>query len=346
MSLLETNLELSMLIKCTGYRPAYQIALDSIFVNPRTRRDPSSETTKQLEQIFVNKETIQTLGFTPSHRIILGINQIDLDSHFELFAQHINSPDSSGATPLAWAAKRGDIKTLRLLLKCKARVDVEDNSGAIPLHQAVISGNDECVKALLEAGASPNARDSFGATPLHYIFRSYRGRTETIRSLVEFGADVNARTCSPLHWMMDTTAPTEVPENISAIVQCGADLDQVDSDGLTSLAYAAHNLQRRMVQRLVDLARFEIAAKCGASVIHIIAWSGNREIWGKFQEYNQAGKLRGVDVDSLHLGHDIWQCFDICRKERYWGDEEDPERDREAFRSLLDTVRYVRKVQE
>ena len=59
------------------------------------------------------------------------------------------------------------------------------------LLEAARVGNTETVKALIDAGADVNARLKSGTTAL--MIASGSGHTETVRALIDAGADVNAR---------------------------------------------------------------------------------------------------------------------------------------------------------
>lgn len=84
--------------------------------------------------------------------------------------------DKDGMTPLHWAADRGEVDIVALLLdsdiaasssEADARVCVRDQSGETPLHYAVMTENLEVAQMLVNARADPNAANDDGETPLN-----------------------------------------------------------------------------------------------------------------------------------------------------------------------------------
>lgn len=95
----------------------------------------------------------------------------------------------AGATALVRAAT--DPAKVRLLLEQGAKAEVATALGHTPLMLAARSPEAlESVRLLLQHGANPKSRSVYGATPLMAAVAS--GRIETVRLLVERGADVNA----------------------------------------------------------------------------------------------------------------------------------------------------------
>jgi ankyrin repeat protein len=73
--------------------------------------------------------------------------------------------DSSLLSPLHWAARTADAKTLRLFLGKDVDLDASNPyDGGTALHEAASSGNLETIKALLEAGADPLVKTIHGET--------------------------------------------------------------------------------------------------------------------------------------------------------------------------------------
>jgi len=61
-----------------------------------------------------------------------------------------------------------------------------------PLHDAAMRGNLDTVKELIKSGVEVDSRNSEGATALHWA--AFKGQTDVARYLLAKGADVNAHT--------------------------------------------------------------------------------------------------------------------------------------------------------
>jgi ankyrin repeat protein/nucleoside phosphorylase len=95
--------------------------------------------------------------------------------------------DSSGRTPLSWAAGNGREATVKLLLETgKVDVDSKDNNGLTPLSWAAGNGQEAIAKLLLDSGnAYPDSRDNNGRTPLSLAAES--GHEATVKMLLSTG---------------------------------------------------------------------------------------------------------------------------------------------------------------
>jgi ankyrin repeat protein len=64
-------------------------------------------------------------------------------------------------------------------------------TGETPLHKATRRGHTNSVRALIESGADVNEMDSLGMSSLHWV--ALNGRTDLAEILLSAGADVNSR---------------------------------------------------------------------------------------------------------------------------------------------------------
>lgn len=102
----------------------------------------------------------------------------------------INARDSQHLrTPLTWAAEKGHLQPVKLLLSHGADPKVPDKHARQPLTRAAKNGYLEIAKLLIEAGADILAKDQHGWTPLHAA--AYSGHLNICKFLVEKGAEIN-----------------------------------------------------------------------------------------------------------------------------------------------------------
>jgi ankyrin repeat protein len=79
----------------------------------------------------------------------------------------LEAPDERGFTPLHWAALKGDLALVQVLLSAEADVNArEQTTGWSPLHCAVSEGHCDIMLQLIHADADVNVGDSYDWTPL------------------------------------------------------------------------------------------------------------------------------------------------------------------------------------
>jgi ankyrin repeat protein len=103
----------------------------------------------------------------------------------EILVKHgadVNIPDDQGETALGIAARNGHTEIVRMLLK-KCAVDTPDNEGRTLVFITAKEGHTETVKMLVEHGANVNIPNDDGETPLGIAARC--GHTEIVRMLLE-----------------------------------------------------------------------------------------------------------------------------------------------------------------
>jgi|GEM_PF-3379273 len=134
--------------------------------------------------------------------------------------EQINVPQiTENRPPLIKAAKRGDIQTVKQLLKEGADINARDTQGNTALGVAARWGYIDLTNMLLARKANPNIAEETGLTPLHDAVIG--GHIRIVQSLLDKGADINARDThrgrTPLHWVVRMTvgAPIKIAKQNS-----------------------------------------------------------------------------------------------------------------------------------
>lgn len=148
------------------------------------------------------------------------------------------------------AAATGQTDQLRALIqKDPSLVNTHSPDGFTPLGLAAFFGHAQAVDALLAAGALVNtaSRESMKLTPLASAMAVQRN--DIARTLIEHGANVNARgdnDVTPLH----TAAARGNLESATLLLDHGADINAATKDGKTPMTYAQERNHPAMVEFL------------------------------------------------------------------------------------------------
>ena len=162
-------------------------------------------------------------------------------------------PVSLAEAPVADAAQRGDLESVRTLLASGQDVNVAQGDGMTALHWAAERGDLDIARLLISGGASTSSTTRIGAyTPLHVASR--RAHLGVVNELLATGAEVNEHTefggSTPLHLAAAAFGSESV---VAALLEHGADVDAREaSAGQTPLMFAAANNRATAVQRLLE----------------------------------------------------------------------------------------------
>ena len=89
----------------------------------------------------------------------------------------VNKP---GWAPLHYAATKGHVALIDLLLEHHAYIDAASPNGSTPLMMASLYGTASAVKLLLEAGADPLLKNEQGLTAIDFAYRDSRAESAEI----------------------------------------------------------------------------------------------------------------------------------------------------------------------
>ncbi len=155
------------------------------------------------------------------------------------------------ASPLAEAARSGDVQTVLALLAAGAiDVDAQSRDGTPALHWLVRLGERAAVERLVAAGADVNAASRYDVRPLHTAIDV--GAAEIAALLLDAGADPGApdRAGEP---PLLLAARAGEPEIAAALLEHGADVDAREPHyGQTPLMVAVREGQLEVVDLLLE----------------------------------------------------------------------------------------------
>lgn len=171
----------------------------------------------------------------------------DLATVKTLLAQKadVNAPQPDGATAIQWASYMNNLPLADVLIKGRADVKLANHDGATPLSLAAINGSAPMIEKLLQAGADADERQPNGETVL--MLASRNGNVAAIKVLVDHKADVNAkeklRGTTALMW----AAEQSHPDAVKFLAAHGADLKAIsDPDTRNSRLNLAPTIQARL----------------------------------------------------------------------------------------------------
>ncbi|KAJ3107870.1 B-cell lymphoma 3 protein [Phlyctochytrium bullatum] len=154
---------------------------------------------------------------------------------------------------LTAAAACGHIhsKTLKLFLKHGANPNTRDRYGSnsSALHYCALIKNETraCIKLLLDARADMDAVNNDGYTPL--ALACTVNNEEAVRILLERGADTDIQSYwPPLH----TAVFEDAPNLVTLLLDAGASVNFVDSNGKTPLHIALEEGKHEIAMMLLD----------------------------------------------------------------------------------------------
>ncbi len=157
----------------------------------------------------------------------------------------VNAPQADGATAMQWAAYSNNLQLADVLIKGAADVKLANHDGATPMSLAATNGSAAMLEKLLSAGADVNERQPNGETPLMLVSRT--GNVAAIKVLIDHKADLNAkeklRGTTALMWAAEQSHPAA----IQLLASSGADVKaETDPDTRNSRLNLAPTVQQRL----------------------------------------------------------------------------------------------------
>ena len=209
-----------------------------------------------------------------------------------------DTADGGGLTPLVFAARRGDIESIKVLVDAGADVNQTTQYGWTPLLTATQNKHYIAATFLLEHGANPNIANKGGWTPLYLATdnRNIEGgdypvrkpdmdHLEFIKKLLDKGANPNARA-------IDSTETRTI-----------FTMQWLYEDGATPFLRAAQSGDLKLMKLLLEFrADPLIPTKNGDTALMVAAGIGWVE--GVTFEWSEKESLEAVKM-CLELGIDV-----------------------------------------
>ncbi|XP_017173358.1 ankyrin repeat domain-containing protein 29 isoform X3 [Mus musculus] len=234
-----------------------------------TERGPAGGGTADMCRMSFKKETpLANAAFWAAKRGNLALLKLLLNSG----RVDVDCRDSSGTTALFFAAQQGHNDVVRFLFGFGASTECRTKDGGTALLAASQYGHMPVVETLLKHGANIHDQLYDGATAL--FLAAQGGYLDVIRLLLSSGAKVNQPRqdgTAPL-WIASQMGHSEV---VRVMLLRGADRDAARNDGTTALLKAANKGYNDVIEELLKFSPTLGILKNGTSALHAAVLSGN-----------------------------------------------------------------------
>jgi ankyrin repeat protein len=220
----------------------------------------------------------------------------------------IDKRDARGRTALWWAARRGDEKAVRTLLKCGACPDICDEQGVSPLSCATFPKHTGCLQLLLEYNAKFSS-SKIGYSPLHQaaVEQDDPYYLELLLPHVESVDPITCQGDTPL-----TTASQRGRYNMAVfLLDSGAKVNGADPNMYwTPLTSAIQGCKSDVVKLLLSRgADHRLLSPGKQNILHSAAMFADTQLLDTLSEFN----LYGIERDLRDkFGMRPWDY--LCRR--------------------------------
>lgn len=149
---------------------------------------------------------------------------------------HATARNKLGETPLYFAAEKGRLEMVRMLIARGADARALTPTGESPLHAAAMIESAALTTTLVEAGADIDLANSEGETPLHWA--AMTGTFLAVKALVDAGADLNVQDRRIGNTALHAAAWHNDIVLIHYLLSKGARTDVRNNGGLTAFEFA------------------------------------------------------------------------------------------------------------
>lgn len=184
--------------RVTGFFDAVKCG-DLSQVDSFLESDPSLVSSRAEDGVTAVQAAVYAFKFDMAHHLVEKGAVLDLPSAccvgnvqaIESLAgpDNVNRLSIDGFPPLSLAAAFGGVESARSLIRAGADLNTKSTGlgGVAPLHACVFGGQNETLRLLLESGADPDVRQDAGFTAL--MGAAQNGNLEAVTLLLDHGAD-------------------------------------------------------------------------------------------------------------------------------------------------------------
>jgi len=234
-------------------------------------------------EMMAGEAAATAAAITPPSMMVLSYLQLVADGNLvkvkgrlDADASMVSSTDEDGQSGLHYAAAKGRVKVIDLLIERGADIMARDLKGQTALHLAASQGQKASVLALLSKGAAIDAPDRDGATPLHQAVRA--GQKDAVAALLAKGADIEAIDVinqTPLHW----AALAGQQALVTLLLSKGAEINAMGNGATTPLHVAAASGRKAVVQVLLAKgAEVNSYNQAGETPLALATQNGHKDV--------------------------------------------------------------------
>ncbi|KYO36334.1 85/calcium-independent phospholipase A2 [Alligator mississippiensis] len=263
---------------------------------------PFYESSQQPLQLEVLQQLSDCFRNHPSWSLAhvaveMGLGESFRHNHIQSFVNSIQCEDD--CTPLHLACRKGDIKCLRELMDCHARLDITDRNGETVFHYAVRGGSPEIIELLGKTSSvALNYLSNQGQSPLHLACQL--GKEDTAVSLLKCRASCNIT--GALGFPIHTALKYSQKGCAQAILN--TDVSQVQSKDPRYGGTPLHWAKNAEMTRLLLLCGCEVNAVSNTAdtALHIMVKRGRFDCAMVLVTHGALTNTKGQDGNTpLHL---------------------------------------------
>ena len=190
----------------------------------------------------------------------------------------VNATNNESVTALMTACQQKNVEAIHLLLKAGADPNIADTSGATSIHHAVVGGcSKETLQFIIDNGADVNTTNEENTTAL--MAACQKGNVEAINTLVNAGADPNTADTIDATWIHHAFVGCCSKDTLQAVIENGADVNATDMNSTTALMLACQEGNMEVINVLLNAgADINIVDTKGLTWIHhAVVRGGNKE---------------------------------------------------------------------